>query len=75
MTEQQKKQRASPTTPSQQKAAQEAIEAGRQMEQAAKEGDPQKAAEKAEKVVKATESYLKEKLKQESDQEDPKKTK
>ena len=44
------------------------------MEQATKEGDPKKVAEKAEKVVEATERYLKEKLKQESDQEEPKKT-
>lgn len=45
------------------------------MELAVREGDTSKAAEKAEKVVKATESYLKEKLKQESDQEEPNKTK
>jgi hypothetical protein len=54
-------------TPAQQKAAQEAIEAGRQMEQAKKEGDTKKAAEKAEEAVKASENYLKDILKQESD--------
>ena len=55
------------TTPAQQKAAQEAIEAGRRMEQAKKEGDSRKAAEKAEEVVKASEKYLKDKLKHESE--------
>lgn len=75
MTEERSKQAEGPTTPSQQKAAQEAIEAGRQMEQAKKEGDPKKVAEKAGKVVEATEKYLKEKLKQESEQEEQKKTK
>lgn len=53
-------------TPSQQKAAQKAIEAGRQMEQAVKEGDAKKAAEKAEEVIEACDEYLKDALKQEN---------
>ena len=72
MTEQQSEKTA---TPAQQKAAQEAIEAGRQMEQAKKEGDAKKASEKAEEVVKASEKYLKDKLKQESDAAEQNKTK
>ena len=72
MTEQQTEKKA---TPVQQKAAQEAIEAGRQMEQAKKEGDSKKAAEKAEEVVKASEKFLKDKLKQESDAAEQNKTK
>jgi len=74
MAEQQSKQTEKPTTPAQQEAAREAVEAGRQMDQAIQEGDPKKAAEKAEKVVNATEQYLKDKLKQESDQVKPKQT-
>lgn len=73
MPEQQDNKTESPTTTSQQKAAQEAIEAARQMEQAKKEGDTKKVVEKAEKVVEATEKYLKEKLKQETEQEETKK--
>lgn len=72
MTEQQAEKQ---TTPAQQKAAQEAIEAGRLMEQAKKEGDSKKAAEKAEEVVKASEKFLKDKLKQESDAAEQNKTK
>jgi len=45
------------------------------MEQAIKEGDSKKASEKAEEVVKASEKYLKDKLKQESDAAEQNKTK
>jgi len=67
MPEQQSNQPEKPATPAQQKAAQAAIEAGRQMEQAKGEGDTKKAAERAEEVVNACEKYLKDKLKQASE--------
>jgi len=51
-------------TPSQQKAAEKAIEAGRQMQQARIDGDAKKATEKAAQVVEESEKYLKEKLKE-----------
>jgi hypothetical protein len=51
-------------TPLQRQAAEKAIEAGRQMQQAKKEGDAKTATEKATEVVKETEKYLKEKLKE-----------
>jgi hypothetical protein len=62
-------------TPAQQKAAQEAIEAARQMEQAKIEGDTKKAAEKAEEVIKASEKYLKGRLQQENEAAEQEKTK
>jgi hypothetical protein len=62
-------------TPAQQKAAQEAIEAARQMEQARIEGDTKKAAEMAEEVIKASEKYLKDRLQQENEAAEQEKTK